>query len=102
MLKIERKACIKCWDIEIEWGGLEVLHMPFAESAENDCYVRFDCSNDHYEDLKYLYYKVWDGYENGQMRAKEEMKLWEKLHEIGFGINDEVLIFISWERRIKL
>lgn len=93
-MKIERKACINCWDIKREWG-LNALHMPFSEGAENDCYVRFACSNDHYEDLKDLY-EEWDGYESTQMKIEEEMKLWEKLHEIGFGINDEVLIFISW------
>lgn len=93
-MKIERKPCINCWDIEKEWG-LDPTSMPFAECAENGCHIAFDCSNDHYEDLKDLY-EDWSGYENAKMRIEEEMKLWEKLHEIGFGINDEVLIFISW------
>ena len=95
MIKVERKPCINCWDIEKEWE-LDPLDMPFVECAENDSYISFDCSHKHLKELE-EYRFDWQNYPQRVEKIDAQIALWHKLRdEAGFEETDEVLIYISW------
>ena len=77
-------------------GGLDVLHMPFAECAENDSYISFDCSHKHLKELEWYRFD-WQNYPQRVEKIDAQIALWHKLRdEAGFEETDEVLIYISW------